>query len=120
MAQRLDSFDAPGSGQRRYPWFDWTDGSVWEIRHGDDYDVATENMRVNLHVKADALLRKVRTRKIRDERGEGLVFQFLPDEEMEAVKMAEAEDPQQVDKAMNLLYADALDIYERARTEVTI
>lgn len=42
-----------------------------------DYDVATENMRVNLHMKVDSLFRKVRTRKFDDHRGEGLVFQFL-------------------------------------------
>ena len=29
------------------------DGSPWEIQRGEDYDVATENMRVNLHMRAD-------------------------------------------------------------------
>ena len=33
-------------------------------------------MRVNLHMKADSLFRKVRTRKFGDDRGEGLVFSF--------------------------------------------
>jgi hypothetical protein len=121
MGRRLDSF--PGDkplAQRRYPWSEWTDGGVWEIRKGDDYDVDTENMRVNLHMKADALLRKVRTRKLVDERGERLVFQFLESDEMEAVRMATAEDPEGTRAAMEQLYADALEIYERAREEVTI
>ncbi len=121
MARKLSSFPGDGSDkQRRYPWSAWTDGGVWEIRRGVDYDVATENMRVNLHMKADALLRKVRTHKARDQAGEGLVFQFLPNEEIEAVHMAMTENPDGARNAMNQLYADALEIYERARSEVTI
>src|SRR5262245_36872419 len=77
-------------------------------------------MRVNLHLKADALARKDRTRKIADDRGEGLVFQFIESDEMEVVKVAMAEDPAGTNAAMQQLYADALDIYERARREVTI
>jgi hypothetical protein len=121
MAKKLDAF--PGDrarSQRRYPWHEWTDGGIWEIRHGEDYDVATENMRVNLHMKADQQLRKVRTKKVSDQAGERLVFQFMPNEEMEAVNMATTEEPAEARDAMNELYADALEIYERARAEVTI
>jgi hypothetical protein len=85
-----------------------------------DYDVATENMRVNLHVKADALARKVRTTKTSDEGGEGLVFQFLPSEDMEVVDMEMTRDPERTQEALELLYEDASEIYERARAEVTI
>jgi hypothetical protein len=123
MARKLDSFpgdERPQAPQRRYPWSDWTDGDVWEIRKGADYDVDTENMRVNLHMRADTLFAKVRTRKVDDDRGEGLVFQFLESDEMEAVKMASAEDPRAAEAAMEQLYIDALEIYERAREEVTI
>jgi hypothetical protein len=121
MAKRLDKFPGQTDPQRgKYPWNEWADGSVWEIRRGEDYDVATENMRVNLHLKADALARKVRTHKIADDRGEGLVFQFLESDEMEVVKMAMAEDPVGTKAAMTQLYADAINIYERARREVTI
>src|SRR5687768_4810555 len=111
MAERLNTFpgDDPGP-QQKYPWTDWTDGSVWQIRRGEDYDVATENMRVNLHMKADSLARKVRTKKTTDEQGEGLVFQFLASEDMEAVQMAQESDPQGAKSAMNALYADALEL----------
>src|SRR3954454_15552216 len=120
MAKRLSSFPGDESNeQRRYPWSEWTDGAVWEIRRGDDYDVATENMRVNLHMKADALAIKVRTRKINDEHGEGLVFQFLPVGEEMTNMMAHAQ-PAEVNNAMEQLYADAIEIYDRAREEVTI
>src|SRR3954470_2710940 len=89
MAKRLDSFPGDKSTeQRRYPWSDWTDGSVWEIRRGEDYDASTENMRVNLHMRAEAELKKVRTKKVRDHQGEGLVFQFFdPDAEEAELKM---------------------------------
>jgi hypothetical protein len=122
MAKRLKQFpdDAAPKSQRRYPWPEWTDGSAWEIRQGEDYDVVTENMRVNLHLKADSLGRKVRTRKFSDRAGEGLAFQFLPSEEEELVKMGNSDDPNGTTKALELLYEDAVEIYERAREEVLI
>lgn len=121
MARKLDAF--PGdqtSGPRRYPWDDWTDGSAWEIRRGEDYAVVTENMRVNLHMKAEALLMKVRTKKVADEEGEGLVFQFF-DPEAEEAKLKLSTIPRdELEAAMTCLYEDAMEIYERARQEVTI
>lgn len=75
MAKRVDRFMKDrGDAPRRYPWSAWMDGSIWEIRQGDDYDVATENMRVNLHERARNYGQVVRTEKISD--GEGLRFQF--------------------------------------------
>src|SRR5579859_7394588 len=117
MARRLAGF--PGSPQR-YPWREWTDGSVWEIRRGEDFGVATESMRVNLHMRAEAVSRKVRTRKVTDDRGEALIFQFLESDEEEAVRTAMAEDHDRAKAWMDALYADAVEIYERARHEVTI
>jgi hypothetical protein len=75
MAQRVDSFE--DAGQRRYPWQEWTDGSIWEIKQGEDYDVATENMRVNLHERAKRQGAVVKTKKVGDEGWEGLRFQFM-------------------------------------------
>src|SRR4029453_1554676 len=115
MARRLKKFPGgPTPGTRRYPWDEWTDGSVWEIRHNEDYDVATENMRVNLHMKADALGMKVRTQKVRDEQGEGLVFQFSqPGQDAEEAKVKTTTTTTPPDEALALahLYADAMDIY---------
>jgi hypothetical protein len=92
---------------------------VWEIRRGEDYDVATENMRVNLHMRASAESRRVRTQKITDDHGEGLVFQFLPSDVQETVTTAAAQDPEGARAAMAQLYQDTLEIYDRAREEVT-
>ena len=77
MARRVggflkDEIETP----RRYPWAEWSDGKVWEIRQGEDYDVATENMRVNLHERAKLQGTSVRTEKVSDASGEGLRFQF--------------------------------------------
>jgi hypothetical protein len=121
MARRLDSFpDESPRSARRYPWSEWLDGSIWEICRGDDYDVTTENMRVNLHVKANAIGIKVRTKKVHDEGGEGLVFQFLDPDAEEARELQAAVDAGEMETAMDLLYEDAMEVYERARREVTI
>jgi hypothetical protein len=122
MAKKLKHFPdskAPATA-RRYPWSEWADGSAWEIRRGEDYDVATENMRVNLHLKADALGRKVRTRKITDTGGEGLVFEFIASEEENLMETNMKSDPAGTSAALASLYDDALEIYERAREEVRI
>jgi hypothetical protein len=123
MAKQLDAFpddQAPKTTGRRYPWAEWTNGKPWEIRQVEDYDVATENMRVNLHMKADALGRKVRTTKISDEDGEGLIFQFIHSEEEVLMKAMEQQNPEAAAEATDALYADCLNIYDVAREEVTI
>jgi hypothetical protein len=122
MARRLNEFpsgDGPGA-PRRYPWDQWTDGGVWEIRQGEDYDVDTENMRVNLHMRADAHAVKVRTTKISDDSGQRLVFQFFDPEAQETEDKMATITPETAQEAIELLYADAMNIYERARHEVTI
>lgn len=115
MAKRLDSFDEREETPRRYPWADWADGAPWQIRRGDDYAVATENMRVSLHMKAKQMGCKVQTRKVTDEAGEGLVFQFL-------LQRADnkTEGGTQMNEALERLYDDCQYIYETARQEVTI
>src|SRR5207245_297568 len=52
--------------------------------------------------------------------GEGLVFQFFDPDEKEARELLATASEIDVDAAMNLLYADLTNIYERARDEVTI
>jgi hypothetical protein len=121
MARRLKQFPRNGGpSARRYPWAEWTDGSVWEIRRGEDYDVATENMRVNLHMKAKDLATRVRTTKVHDEQGEGLVFQFSDSDAEEAESKLATTPPEEVESALARLYEDALNIYEQARQQVTI
>src|SRR5690349_17590526 len=121
MARRLKSFPHdryPSS--RRYPWAEWLYGSVWEIRRGEDYDVSTENMRVTLHVKADSRARRVRTKKVHDQNGEGLAFEFFDPDREEAEQLMNRVSDSEREAALNMLYDDAMNIYERARAEVTI
>lgn len=81
MARRVERFERDVQhAPRRYPWEQWCDGAIWEIRQGEDYDVPTENMRVNLHERAKQRVMKVRTEKFRDEGGEGLRFCFTAPE----------------------------------------
>lgn len=122
MATRLESFpegDSRGQ-QRKYPWDEWSDGGTWEIRQNEDYDVATENMRVNLHMKASSLARKVRTKRFSDENGEGLIFQFLDPEDLQCASRSPVGADTDPDGSIELLFRDALEIYETARREVTI
>jgi len=121
MATRLENFPDEGpQAKRKYPWTDWTDGGVWQIRRGEDYGVPTENMRVNLHIKAESLAGKVKTRKFSDEQGEGLIFQFEKSAEKEMVEVEMAKDPERTAAALERLYDDAMGIYDSAREEVTI
>jgi hypothetical protein len=116
MAHRLDSFDESVQAPRRYPWNEWADGAPWQIRRGEDYDVATENMRVSLHMRAKQMGCKVQTRKVADSAGEGLVFQFLPQRMDPMVER----NPEELSNALERLYRDCQYIYETARREVTI
>jgi hypothetical protein len=120
MARRVNEFTRTEPPPRRYPWSEWCDGSTWEIRRGEDYDVSTENMRVSLHMRARQLSCKVQTRKITDALGEGLIFQFVfPKEPAMSALMTEylsGDDG----AAIEALYADGCQIYERARREVNI
>ena len=121
MARRLDEFPSGrGSGApRRYPWDEWTDGGVWEIRRSQDYEISTESMRVNLHMRADTLAVKVRTKKVTNG-GEGLVFQFFDPEALEKEEKMAMIGAETAHEAIQLLYVDAMNIYERARQEATI
>lgn len=75
MARRVDSLES--QSPRRYPWVEWTEeGTIWEIRQGEDYDVPTENMPVNLHDRARHQNQTVETRIVRGPDWEGLRFQF--------------------------------------------
>lgn len=78
MGRRVEDFKKDVvETPRRYPWAEWTDEAVWEISQGEDYDVATENMRVNLHEYARKRVGTVRTEKVTTSKGgEGLRFQF--------------------------------------------
>jgi len=82
MAEELDSYDwgELTSPRSKYDWARWTKGDIWRIRRGEDYEIATETMRVTLHARADQKGLKVRTRKEKGDDWEGLVFQFFEED----------------------------------------
>jgi hypothetical protein len=46
MAEILDSFEfgeTSGFSWTKYPWDDWTNGAVWQMTQGDDFDLATRD-----------------------------------------------------------------------------
>jgi hypothetical protein len=118
MATQLNTFPGPRAPQRRYPWDEWTNGRPWQIMRGEDYDISTENMRTNLHMRASSMGRTVKTQKITNDQGEGLIFQFSadgPEQDM----ATEAQDGQlDDDTLLQALHTDMVEIYDRARTEV--
>jgi hypothetical protein len=115
MARELSTFPKRRPPGQRYPWDEWTNGRPWEIMRGEDYDISTENMRTNLHMRASSMGRKVKTQKVNGQQGEGLVFQFLP-EQGGAMKPKDALLDE--DTLLEALHTDTVEIYDRARTEV--
>jgi hypothetical protein len=49
MAEKIDT---PPRRRTRYPWHEWTDGSTWRIKQGEDYDISDLQMQGSLHMRA--------------------------------------------------------------------
>ncbi len=84
MAEVLKGFEFPLHPRRakqKYPWDEWTDGQVWQIVRGEDFDIRTSVMRT--HLSGIARTRKLayRSTLVRDGDRETLVFQFYKPEE---------------------------------------
>lgn len=75
MAKQLDKFKWTRS---KYPWDAWTNGEIWEIRRGDDFESETTSMVPQLHEYGRRNGFKVKTRTLK---GEGspdtIVFQYI-------------------------------------------
>jgi len=67
-----------GHGER-YPWNEWTDGRVWTIAEGEDFEIGYKNMQVAIHVHARSNGFKVRTRT--DKEKKTITFSFAPQQE---------------------------------------
>lgn len=85
MAKTLEGFDFGRThGNAVYPWADWTNGAVWEITHGVDFQVEPEVMRGQIIVRGRKN-GKPTTRIVRTEgEPDKVVFQFpgrIPEQE---------------------------------------
>lgn len=119
MATQLSTFPGPSAPQGRYPWDEWTNGRPWRITRGEDYDIPTENMRANLHMRASSMGCKVQTHKATDDRGEGLIFQFSLDSTEQGVATEPKDGQPDDDTLLDDLHADLTELYELARREVS-
>lgn len=59
MADQLDAF--PQAAHVRYPWDEWTNGAVWKVRQGVDFDIDPERFRSVLYVAAQRRGMKAQT-----------------------------------------------------------
>ena len=77
MAKKLNRFEFKGTGGTpRYPWDQWLDGSVWELKSGADYTVPTPTMVAMTHAAARCRGLRVRTARV----DAGLVIKAIPRE----------------------------------------
>lgn len=74
MAKKLDAFPIK-SREHKYPWHEWTDGGVWEIKKGEDFECEPHGL--GLYQVAKRLGMKVRVHNA-DENT--VVFQFFSEE----------------------------------------
>lgn len=75
MPKTLDKFPAAG-GQARYPWDEWLNGQVWELRQGEDYNAKSATFLQNARSQGDKRGGRIRTRQFTDETPERVVIQF--------------------------------------------
>jgi hypothetical protein len=50
VAERIQHLDR--SRPTLYPWREWTDGSKWRIRRGEDFEVSAESMAAQIRMRA--------------------------------------------------------------------
>lgn len=60
MAKVLKSFDFSESGHSKYPWDQWADGRIWQLRAGEDFTASVPSFRVAAGTWARRNGRKVR------------------------------------------------------------
>ena len=70
MAERIKQSEF--SGLSRYPWSEWTDGTPWRAKKGEDFSCSLDGFRAGLYNRAKAMGVKVRARTS----GESIEFQF--------------------------------------------
>lgn len=68
----------------KYPWADWTDGTVWEVWQGEGFNLSLMNYQISLHGRARSHGLRVWSKSIKRVTGlgeiqEGMRFQFSED-----------------------------------------
>ena len=80
MARRVKAFPEPVRASK-YPWADWLDGEIWELKSGEDFDGKPTNFRSVALAQARNRGGKVKThlRKL-DDGSARMYLQFYRDE----------------------------------------
>lgn len=75
MAKKLTDFDfAAAGGNKPYPWAEWTDGSTWELKQGEDFTCTPRSLRTQIYKYASENDLAPRTRID----GDRFILQFRP------------------------------------------
>lgn len=74
MATKIDAFEDKVATSK-YPWNEWADGSIWELKKGEDYD-KPETIRGIVYSHACTRCMSVKTRSY--DGGNRFQLQFLP------------------------------------------
>lgn len=89
VAKRLKEYDfSKTKGSKPlYPWDNWTDGNIWSVVHGVDFESAPGSFVVYLYHRAKQMDKRVRISIERGKRGKPdvVVFQFYEGEPEVAV-----------------------------------
>jgi len=67
MAEVLDSYqfrDPSPPSSVRYPWDEWTNGQVWELRRGVDFDIELRDMAREFRRAAAKRGKRARTARV--------------------------------------------------------
>lgn len=62
--------------RRGHPWDEWSDGSAWSIKRGEDFPGQLESMRVRLYSKAKELGKNLEI--MVDKEAETIAFRMTP------------------------------------------
>jgi hypothetical protein len=79
MAEKLATM--PRRPGRAHPWKDWTDGSIWKIRRGEDFQSGLESMRTQLYGKARSMTPPMDVELVMDREAETITFRMTPKQE---------------------------------------
>ena len=77
MASRVSTFSARRERSViKYPWREWTDGTIWRITRGEDFTCGITNMKAMLRTRAWRLGRSVHIISPADSEHSVIEFQF--------------------------------------------
>lgn len=83
MGVKIEEFNfaATRGGGYGHPWEEWTDGSIWKVQKGVDYEGITGKFRDRLYKRGKDHGMRVQSAIVTEDGNEFVVFQFTPIEQ---------------------------------------